>query len=107
MQFIVSSEIYRCLLKNVRFVHDAVHRIFTIHQDFKAVIYHNTLNLDRKDKSGRIFIGGLVEGRNFARGKKTPIINVDDCSDIIIVSSDYFLKNKELIEAWAMEKILK
>ena len=60
-----------------------------------------------KDKEGRIFVGGLLEGINFPRGKKTPIIDVDDCSDIIIVSSDYFLKNKELIEAWAMEKILK
>ena len=81
----------------------------TIHpEDFKAVIYHNIfINLDGKHKSSRIFVGGLVEGRNFPRGKKTPIVDIDDCSDIIIVSSDYFLKNKELIEAWAMEKILK
>ncbi len=62
---------------------------------------------ETKYKEGRIFVGGLLEGINFPRGKKTPIIDVDDCSDIIIVSSDYFLKNKELIEAWAMEKILK
>jgi hypothetical protein len=62
---------------------------------------------ETKDKEGRIFVKGLLEGINFPRGKKTPIIDVDDCSDIIIVSSDYFLKNKELIEAWAMEKILK
>ena len=69
--------------------------------------YNIFMTLEGKDKSNRIFVGGLVEGRNFPRGKKTPIVDIDDCSDIIIVISDYFLKNKELIEAWAMEKILK
>lgn len=54
-----------------------------------------------KENTGRIFVGGLAEGINFPKGKKTPIIDVDDCNDIIIVSSDYFLQNKGLIEAWA------
>ncbi len=63
--------------------------------------------LKTKDKEGRIFVGGLLEGINFPREKKTPIMDVDGCNDLIIVSSDYFLKNKDVIEAWAMKKILK
>jgi hypothetical protein len=52
-------------------------------------------------KSGRIFVGGLIEGVNYPKGKKTPIIDLDGCNDIIIVSSNYFLENKALLEAWA------
>jgi hypothetical protein len=52
-------------------------------------------------KSGRIFVGGLIEGVNYPKGKKTPIIDLDYCNDIIIVSSNYFLENKALLEAWA------
>jgi hypothetical protein len=52
-------------------------------------------------KPGRIFVGGLIEGTNYPKGRKTPIIDLDDCNDIIIVSSNYFLANKALLEAWA------
>lgn len=52
-------------------------------------------------KSGRIFVGGLIEGINYPKGKRTPIIDLGDCNDIIIVSSNYFLENKALLEAWA------
>ena len=57
----------------------------------------------KTDKSGRILVGGLVEGIHFPRGKKSPIIDVDGCSNIIIISSEYFLQNKDFIEAWAMK----
>jgi hypothetical protein len=43
-----------------------------------------------KDKEGRIFCRWAAQGINFPR-KKTPIMGVDGCNDIIIVSSDYFL----------------
>lgn len=53
---------------------------------------------------GRIFIGGLVEGINYPKGKKSPIIDIEGCNEIIIVDSNYFLQNKELLEAWASKK---
>ena len=54
--------------------------------------------------TGRIFVGGLVEGINYPKGKKTPIIDLDGCNDIIIVDSNYFLQNKALLETWALKK---
>ena len=51
--------------------------------------------------NNRVLVGGLIEGINFPKGKKNPIIDVSDCNDIIIVSTDYFLQNKSFIEAWA------
>lgn len=56
---------------------------------------------ERKQPAGRIFIGGLVEGINYPKGKKTPIIDLDGCNDIIIVDTNYFLRNKTLLETWA------
>ena len=52
-------------------------------------------------KPDRIFVGGLIEGINYPKGKKTPIIDLEGCNDIIIVSSNYFLQNKAMLEAWA------
>jgi hypothetical protein len=54
--------------------------------------------------SGRIFVGGLIEGINYPKGKKTPIINLEGCNDIIIVDRNYFLQNKGLLETWASER---
>jgi hypothetical protein len=51
--------------------------------------------------TGRNFIGGLIEGINYPKGKKSPIINLQDCNDIIIVDRNYFLRNKTLLENWA------
>jgi hypothetical protein len=59
---------------------------------------------ETKKPSGRIFIGGLVEGINYPKGKKSPIIDIEGCNEIIIVDSNYFLQNKELLEAWASKK---
>jgi hypothetical protein len=53
--------------------------------------------------TGRIFIGGLVEGINYPKGKKTPMFDLTGCKDLIIVDRDYFLKNKALLEAWALK----
>jgi hypothetical protein len=55
--------------------------------------------------TGRNFIGGLIEGINYPKGKKSPIINLEGCNNIIIVDSDYFLQNKALLEAWALKKL--
>jgi hypothetical protein len=52
----------------------------------------------------RIFVGGLVEGINYPKGKKTPVVDLEGCNEIIIVSSTYFLKNKAMLEAWASGK---
>jgi hypothetical protein len=51
--------------------------------------------------TGRNFIGGLIEGINYPKGKKSPIINLQGCNDIIIVDRNYFLRNKTLLESWA------
>jgi hypothetical protein len=59
---------------------------------------------NRLKLSGRIFIGGLVEGINYPKGKNSPIVDLRGCNDIIIVDSNYFLKNKALLEAWASKK---
>ena len=56
---------------------------------------------ETKRPTGRIFIGGLIEGINYPKGKKTPIIDLEGCNDIIIVDANYFLRNKTLLEAWA------
>jgi hypothetical protein len=56
---------------------------------------------ESKQPAGRIFIGGLVEGINYPKGKKTPIIDLHGCNDIIIVDTNYFLRNKTLLETWA------
>ena len=53
---------------------------------------------------GRNFIGGLVEGINFPKGKNIPFLDLVECNDIIIVDRNYFLENKRLIESWALEK---
>jgi hypothetical protein len=52
---------------------------------------------------GRNFIGGLIEGVNFPRGKKFPILDLLDCNDIILVDRSYFLANKNLVEALAKQ----
>ena len=54
--------------------------------------------------TGRFLSGGLVEGINYPKGKKTPIIDLDGCNDIIIVDSNYFLQNKAFIKTWAYQK---
>ena len=51
---------------------------------------------ETKKTTGRIFIGGLIEGINYPKGKKTPIIDLEGCNDIIIVDLNYFLRNKTL-----------
>ena len=51
--------------------------------------------------TSRNFIGGLIEGINYPKGKKSPIINLQGCNDIIIVDRNYFLRNKRLLENWA------
>ena len=53
----------------------------------------------------RIFVGGLVEGVNYPKGrdKENPIINLEGCKDIIIVDRKYFLQYQKLIESWALE----
>jgi hypothetical protein len=53
----------------------------------------------------RIFVGGIVEGVNYPKGrdKNKPIIDLEDCKDIIIVDRKYFLENKGFIYNWAME----
>jgi hypothetical protein len=49
----------------------------------------------------KIFIAGLIEGINFPKRNK-PIVDLEGCTDIIIVGTKYFLENKSLIEAWAL-----
>jgi hypothetical protein len=56
---------------------------------------------ETKKPTGRNFIGGLIEGINYPKGKKSPIINLQGCNDIIIVDRNYFLRNKTLLESWA------
>jgi hypothetical protein len=73
----------------------------------KALLFNNSFMEGYPKTTGRILVGGLVESVNFPRGKKTPIIDVEGCNEIIIVSSNYFLQNKGLIEAWAQKKILR
>jgi hypothetical protein len=51
--------------------------------------------------TGRNFIGGLIDGVNFPRGKKLPVLELLECNDIILVDRKYFLANKNLVEAWA------
>ena len=51
--------------------------------------------------TSRNFIGGLVEGINYPKGKNAPIIDLEGCNDIIIVDRNYFLRNKTLLESWA------
>jgi hypothetical protein len=55
----------------------------------------------KKSSSGRNFIGGLIEGINFPKGRMTPLIDLTECNDVIVVDRNYFLENKKLIEAWA------
>jgi hypothetical protein len=59
---------------------------------------------DQKKISERNFIGGIVEGINFPVGRKTPIIDLRDCNDVIIVDREYFLKNIRLIQSWALKE---
>jgi hypothetical protein len=54
--------------------------------------------------SGRNFIGGLANGINFPRERKKPIIDLTDCTDVIIVDRHYFLNNLAFIQAWALDK---
>lgn len=58
---------------------------------------------DTQKVTGGNFIGGLIEGVNFPRGKKFPILELLECNDIILVDRKYFLVNKNLIEAWATQ----
>jgi hypothetical protein len=60
---------------------------------------------ETKKPTGRIFVGGLIEGINYPKGKKTPIIDLEGCDNIIIVDSNYFLQNKALLEAWALKTL--
>jgi hypothetical protein len=60
-------------------------------------------NRSTKVISGRNFIGGLVEGINFPKGKKFPILELLECNDITMVDRRYFLANKNLIESWAKQ----
>jgi hypothetical protein len=45
---------------------------------------------DQRKGPERNFIGGLVEGINFPVGRKTPLIDLRDCNDVIIVDREYF-----------------
>jgi len=51
------------------------------------------------------FIGGLIEGVHFPKGKydHQPFVDLNGCRGIIIVSGKYFLENKSLIELWAID----
>jgi len=57
-----------------------------------------------KKSPGNNFVGGLIEGINFPKGKSTPLIDLAECNDIILVDRNYFLENKRLIEAWASQE---
>jgi hypothetical protein len=53
----------------------------------------------------RIFIGGLVAGRNYPDSKdgyKAFFIDADKCNDMIVVDRKYFIENNGLIQSWAM-----
>lgn len=41
---------------------------------------------DTQKATGRNFIGGLIEGVNFPRGKKFPILELLECNDVILVT---------------------
>jgi hypothetical protein len=56
-----------------------------------------------KKSLGKNFVGGLIEGINFPKGRSTPLIDLIECNDIILVDRHYFLQNKRLIEAWALQ----
>lgn len=81
-------------------------KVATYNTDKLKAYLHDITIMKRKTTSstGRIFVGGLVEGINYPKGKKTPIIDLDGCSNIIIVDSNYFLQNKTLLEAWALKR---
>lgn len=54
-----------------------------------------------------IFIGGLVEGINFPKGKFSqdkPFIDLDGCNDIMVVGRKYFIANEKFLYMWALEK---
>jgi hypothetical protein len=59
---------------------------------------------DQRKGPERNFIGGLVEGINFPVGRNTPLIDLRDCNDVIIVDREYFLKNMRLIQGWASKE---
>jgi len=55
----------------------------------------------------RNFVGGLVEGFNYPRGKYNkdkPFIDLNDCTDIIVVDRNYFKENVAFILAWASDE---
>ena len=52
---------------------------------------------------GRNFIGGLVEGINYPRGRSSRFMDLHDCNDIIIVDRKYFIENNGFINWWALE----
>jgi hypothetical protein len=52
-----------------------------------------------------IFIGGLVEGRNFPESKEKFrgfFIDAEKCNDLIVADRNYFLENVGLIHSWAL-----
>lgn len=51
----------------------------------------------------RVFVGGLEAGKNFPI-RKEPFLDLTDCSDLIVVDRQYFLKNEDLIRDWALDK---
>lgn len=50
-------------------------------------------------------MGGLEAGKNFSI-RKEPFLDLTDCSDLIVVDRQYFLKNEDLIRDWALDKII-
>ena len=63
--------------------------------------YNHGVSDARKAAQG---LGGLIEGINFPKGRSTPLIDLAECNDIILVDRNYFLQNKRLIEAWASQE---
>lgn len=51
----------------------------------------------------RVFVGGLEAGKNFPI-RKEPFLGLTECSDLIVVDRQYFLKNEDLIRDWALDK---
>jgi hypothetical protein len=70
-------------------------------------VTHFIHGIEDKRQGGQNFCWRAFGRNKFSKRKKMPIMDVDGCNDLIIVSSNYFLKNKDLIEAWAMKKILR
>jgi hypothetical protein len=59
---------------------------------------------DQRKGPERNFIGGLVGGINLPVGRKTSLIDLRDCNDVIIVDREYFLKNMRLIPGWVSKE---